>query len=229
MDLAYRLLEYFTGYEYNCVRVFNKILSDNGDYKLRKKANEISNSANSKFPCIYCKQDKGTFHVQSARVDSRTIAEIASLAHKSKGNTFSCARVPLFVTIPLDRVGIDVLHIFLRIYDVLFNLLIVDLCRLDAIQSRALKEFDRNLATHCADLEKLLADIGISGFSFYIGRESKVLKRRDLTGPEKIKLFQNLHKIKELVKSLPIEEVQRIIDVWQEFYEIHTLTQESEN
>ena len=60
-------------------------------------------------------------------------------------------------------------------------------------------------------------------FSFYIGRKSKVLKWRDLTGPEKIKLFQNLHKIKELLKGLPIEEVQRIIDVLQEFYEMHTL------
>ena len=37
-----------------------------------------------------------------------------------------------------------------------------------------------------------LQELGIS-FSRYIGKESKQLEYRDLTGPEKVKLFQNIN------------------------------------
>jgi hypothetical protein len=73
---------------------------------------------------------------------ARTIDEISEkckLAKTSK-NRKNCCRPPLFSFIPLDHVVIDSLHLFLRIADVLINLLIRDLRLLDGIGTVARKK-----------------------------------------------------------------------------------------
>jgi len=65
---------------------------------------------------------------------ARTIEEIAQKSKLPKSNKqkFNCSRTPIFPFIPL-RVVIDSLHLFLRIGDVLINLLIRDLRFLDGV------------------------------------------------------------------------------------------------
>ena len=46
---------------------------------------------------------------------------------------FGCIHPPLFLNVAIDHVIPDILHLYLRITDVLFNLLISDIQRYDAI------------------------------------------------------------------------------------------------
>ena len=99
-------------------------------------------SATSTYACIWCKCPKSErwdmsreWSITDTKQGARTTDEItekSKLAKTSK-QRFNCARVPLFPTIPLHRVVIDSLHLFLRISDVLINLLIRDLRILDGV------------------------------------------------------------------------------------------------
>jgi len=57
---------------------------------------------------------------------ARTIDENENLAKSKRINVqkYGCVRQALFPTIPIDHIIPDVLHLFLRICDVLINLLI---------------------------------------------------------------------------------------------------------
>ena len=83
---------------------------------------------------------------------------------------------------------------FLRISDNLIELLIRELHRKDAIDklSTFSNGFCRNRYRHMAGYEKLLKEIGIS-FEWKINKDTKKLEYRDLTGPEKLLLFQHIN------------------------------------
>ena len=88
---------------------------------------------------------------------------------------------PIFSHIPVDHIIPDTLHLFLRITDVLFNLLIRDLRRLDAT-----KKLKSN-----SNIDKFITFLNQQckiSFHTYVDKGSKEMKWRDLTGPEKIKL-----------------------------------------
>ena len=106
-------------------------------------------------------------------------------------NYWECsASRSVFPSIPLTRVVADNLHMFLRVSDVLIDLLITELHTLDKInQATKLKSLD-NL-THPTTIEKSVKELGISGFSFWIRRESRKLKWRIFTGPEKLKILSS--------------------------------------
>ena len=62
--------------------------------------------------------------------------------------------------------------------------------------------------------------LGISGFAFWIGKESKHLKWRSLTGPEKLVVFQKLN----IAETFP--EIPNAADVhalWKMLLDINTL------
>ena len=98
------------------------------------------------------------------------------------------SRAPIFPTIPLANVVIDNLHLFLRVFDVLIRLLIDELKRQDAISS-ARESFDVSKYKYCKGLEDFISTLGIPNFRFYVGRTSRILKVRTLTGPEKLEVF----------------------------------------
>ena len=64
---------------------------------------------------------------------ARTIDSIMLCHKKSKNKQMGCIHFPLFQTVPIDRT-IHILHMYLRITDVLFNLLITDIRRFDGIE-----------------------------------------------------------------------------------------------
>ena len=47
--------------------------------------------------------------------------------------------------------------------------------------------------------QNFVSSVGIPGYSFYVGRDSKCLKSKTLAGPEKLKVFRNI-RIAELVQ-----------------------------
>ena len=68
--------------------------------------------------------------------------------------------------------------------------------------------------------EDAVKGIGISGFSFWLGRESKVLKYRSLTGPEKLRLFDMIN----LIELFPdIRNVDKIQALWKDLLSINCL------
>ena len=98
---------------------------------------------------------------------------------------------PLFTSNSMHQVIPDTLHMFLRIGDVLINLLTTELRRQDGIEK--CKQLDRSKAHHVAVCEKHLNEACKIPFQFYICKDSNTLKWRDLTGPEKYRLFSKVH------------------------------------
>jgi len=104
------------------------------DWKFLALAIDIK-SASAKHFCIWCKcsaeewQIIGDWSMEDSIKGECTIDEIKNLAKSKKRGVeiYGCVRQPLFPTIPINPVIPDVLHLFLRISDLLINLLITDL------------------------------------------------------------------------------------------------------
>ena len=109
----------------------------------------------------------------------------------------------------MDHVVIDNLHMFLRISDVLINLFIRELKRCDAIDKKKTFSdgFLRNTYKYMASYEKFVQENGIN-FHFRVNKETKNLDYQDLTGPEKLKLFQNIKISVLLQESEAAHDVQ---------------------
>ena len=151
-----------------------------GDWKFLAMAIGID-SATSTYACIWCKYPTAEranttkkWSITDASKGARTIEENVQLGGRSTAK-FNVSHVPLFPNIPLTRVVIDNLHMFLRVSDVLINLFIVELRALDRINQVTKLQSMEHLA-HLLRFEKSVKDLGVSGYSFWIGRESRKLK-----------------------------------------------------
>ena len=182
-------------------------------------------SATATHSCIWCTCSKKERHLEKqwSIVDeecgARTVKGMNAAAALPKGSKkkFNCSNPPLFDMIPMHKVIIDNLHLFLRISDLLINLLILDIRRLDGIEKASSPELGK-----CRNLNKyieLLKECKIP-FHFYVCQDSKKLKWRDLRGPEKHRLFANI----DLPKSFPtIPHVEKIQYIWREFRRLNSL------
>jgi hypothetical protein len=182
-------------------------------------------AAHANSPCIWCKctlYDKfdpsKTWSLLDITKGARTIAEIQELAAKKKSSSAShnVKNAPLFPSISLDHVIIDLLHLFLRISDNLINLLILHLRKADSIEKkRAFNEgFERSKYRHMAAWENYLNERLKIPFNWFVCKDSKKLKWRDLTGPEKIKLFRNI-KIGDILLDDP--KTETVQELWDNF------------
>ena len=97
---------------------------------------------------------------------------------------------------------IDNLHRFLRVSDVLIDLLIVELRRMDLIEKQKLTDFDPQKCKNLDRFQKFVTSLSIPGYNFWVGRQSKQLKWQTLTGPEKLTLFKNIN-IQKLLPDSP--------------------------
>ena len=118
----------------------------------------------------------------------------------------------------MDRVIIDTLHLFLRISDNLFELLIRELRKQDALDK--VKTFpnglNREKHKHMAGYECFLKQTGIS-FEWKVDPNTKKLECRDLTGPEKLRAIQNIN----FQQLLPNFQNQKELEkLWNDFMDI---------
>lgn len=184
-------------------------------------------SATSEFSCIWCKcptkeryNPEKKWSLTNGEEGGRTTEENTTLAGGSR-KKFNVSNPPLFPSIPLHNVVIDNLHLFLRVSDVLIDLLIVELKRQDAIdKARSFSNFDINKYKHIEGYQSFVTSLGISGFQFYIGRASRKLKCRSLTGTEKLKVFRQIS-IANLLPTLPDSIVLNIQRLWNDFLELN--------
>lgn len=152
-----------------------------------------------------------------------TIDENVVNAEKLGKKQFNVSHRPLFPMIPLSQVVIDNLHLFLRVADVLIDLLIVELKRHDAIEKvKKFQSFNPEKYKHLDKYQKFVSGLGIPGNTFNVGRDSKCLKSRTLTGPEKLKVFRNI-RIAELLPKLNPQMAIEVQFLWDELLELNSL------
>ena len=189
-------------------------------------------AANSCYPCVWCKcpnTDRHdlskTWSIFDGAKGARTIAEIQELsksAHKKGVETYGCIRQPLFPSIAVDHIVPDILHLFLRISDVLINLLILELRRQDGLKK---KSKSSSTMPQVTVYEQFLNDECKVSFHFYPDKVTKETKWRDLTGPEKVKLFSKIS-IPTLFPNVPqAAEVQKL---WTDFFSIYQTLRSTE-
>lgn len=131
---------------------------------------------------------------------------------------------PLFQNITLENTVIDNLHLFLRVSDVLIDLLVVELHRQDAIDK--VKKFTTSDLTKYSKYQEFVSSLGIPGFEFYIRCTSKELKFRSLTGPKKLKLFRNMN-IQVLLPNNEPKSCCCIQHLWEELLGLNTIITKS--
>lgn len=140
---------------------------------------------------------------------------------KTKNKRLGCKHPPLF-QIAIDHVIPDNLHLYLRITDVLFNLLITDIQRYDGITKlsipdsteKYLNQFEFHINTTCK-----------IPFHFKTNRESKETTWRDLMGPEKHIVFKNIS-LPDLFPNLP--NVHCIQTIWDDFQKLCQVLQKND-
>lgn len=173
-------------------------------------------AANADHSCIWCKcpKDKRSdmteeWSITDQAKGARTIEEIISKSKLGKRNPsrYNCSHEPLFPFVPIERVVIDSLHMFLRISDTLTNLLIRDLFIHDQSQKTKYLETYKTFLNEVCSIR----------FKWNESRDKKELKYRDLTGPEKIRLFSNIN-IPSLFLLLPKKE--QLQNLWSEFFRV---------
>ena len=119
-------------------------------------------------------------------------------------------RAPLFPFIPMEQVVIDTLHLFLRISDVLINLLIRDLRIKDGIT----KSTDVPSDGYTNLYEKFLNDVCKTR---KLDKESNDIKYRDLIGTQKVRLHENID-IPVLFPSL--DKKEQLGRLWYDFFSL---------
>ena len=178
-----------------------------GDWKFLALVTGID-SASSRYSCIWCKcpsderslTDK-EWSVSDVTKGACTIEENIQLSQLPKSRKkFNVSHPPLFPKIPLKNVVIDNLHLFLRVADVLIDLLIVELRRQDSAVKFSSGVFDGRYK-HLCRFQMFVSSLGIPGYNFWIGQNSRQLKWRTLTGPEKLKLFTHIN-VQDLLPTL---------------------------
>ena len=200
-----------------------------GDLKFLAIACGIE-AANSNFSCVWCtcsSNDRWDMDKNWSALDedkgARTVKSIEACLKLPKTRRVGCCASPMFKFIPIDHVIIDSLHLFLRVSDLLINLLIQELRRQDGI-TRAV--FDRTKHVNATAYENFLNEVCKIRFHWYTCKETKQMKWRDLSGPEKITLFKNI----DIPKFFPaVPNGALIQDIWKEFWRLFRELEEHTN
>ena len=101
--------------------------------------------------------------------------------------------------------------------DVLINLLIRDLRIADGIDKATSVDLSKTNTTNIKTYQQFLNDSCNIHFQWFVDKDSKKLKWRDLTGPEKVRLFENID-IPALFPAL--EQKQHIQTLWSDFFKL---------
>ena len=198
-----------------------------GDWKMLAQCLGIQ-SANSKYPCVWCKCCKDDFtnknfewSISDAKKGARSHEELiktVQLPNNSKTIKYGYDKLPIFKdVIPINRYMIDMLHLFLRISDSLINLLVKDCTLIDNFESWTISRFDVSEYKHLHAFQKFLNDSCRVNFKFVWLSDSKKLTWRDLVGPEKIRVFENFDLKQIIPEHDKLESLQKL---WIDFYNI---------
>ena len=189
-------------------------------------------SATATYLCVWCTCASSERHdmskewsVTDVNKGAQTINSIISCHTKCKSKRMSCIHPPLFQSIPIDHVIPDILHLYLRITDVLFNLLITDILRYDGITKATTTNIESESTYIPSPIGIFINTTCKISFKFFISKDSKQLSWRDLMGPEKHVVFEKILLV-EIFPKLP--HVQDIQNLWDNFQKLYTVLQKEE-
>ena len=209
-------------------RVINLEFFLGGDYKFILLMMGLK-SATSNYACVWCKVHKDhrwdtsvpLHHYESSNLE-RTIKQISELAKKKGEKNYCCEHTPL-VTIELDHVILDELHLLLRILDVLIENLIRDALEWDQKENKRKKKGQQK-NTHLKNLQTTIRSCGIS-FDIWEktnadGKGSGQYDFTSLLGSDKKKLLRELPgKLNGVIQPDTLEVVKNL---WEKFGEIYS-------
>ena len=182
-------------------------------------------SATSKYSCVWCKCPSSERFDMSKEWSflneengARMVDDIISCHRKPKSQKFGCIHPPLFPNIVIDHIIPDILHFYLRITDVLFNLIILDIRRYDAVVK--ISDSGQPKQKYLDQLEFFINNSCKIPFHFFVNKESKDLNWKDLMGPEKRVFFSKIL-LPELFPELP--NVHAIEELWNDFKQLESL------
>lgn len=212
-------------------RTFSVEIMLGGDYKFLLVAVGIPSIA-CQHVCIYCKCSKSerfdlckSWSLSDENLGARLVyayedKNVKRGTKSKKDEYYSVKNPPLFSSIGPSQIVIDQLHMFLRICDKLFGLLIAELRLLDNITSHTtFSELDRNKLKHVSSLEHVLQMLGID-FVLGINSETRKLEYRELTGPEKLKFLSSFNASDFFSDETRAHCVQK---VWNNFRELNEI------
>ena len=142
---------------------------------------------------------------------ARTIKGIITCQKQPKSKNLGCINYPLFPSIAIDHVVPDILHLYLRITDVLLNLLIMDLQKYDAVARQSTPPRESH---YVDELQSFMNNSCKINFRFFVPQGSKEMQWRDLMGPEKRVFFKKVS-LPELFTDLP--NIDAIEKLWSDF------------
>lgn len=184
-----------------------------GDYKWILMVCGLK-GASSSYACVYCvvrSEDRGDFSKSWSMTDidkgARTIAEMKRCVQTKK---MACIHEPLF-DIPITKIVIDNLHLFLRLCDRLLNWVIRKILLKDNV---SVKNFSSREKPTMESFEKFLRGHGIH-FNFYTTRDGKEIEYTDLQGPSYVKLTQVKFSVFftwiDTAKALKLDEMWQMV------------------
>ena len=173
-------------------------------------------AANSNNPCIWCIKSKDNFWDIKNETSITNIAKGARIIDSLPQKETILTR-----TIPIHKYIPDMLHLFLRIFDKLFELLITDIQVLDKIIN--LNAFKTSSFKRLQKLEIFMIENVKSNFHFKI--ENNKISYNNLSGPNKIKVFKKI-KIKNIIHDHP--KAGCIHKIWMNFYSIYCKIKKNE-
>jgi hypothetical protein len=176
-----------------------------GDLKFLANVMGLQN-ANSNYPCVWCTSHKRDFLASDFNL--RTLDKAHKCCKKREiDEKKGYAREPIAIGFSFDKCVVDLLHLFLRITDVLEEKLIVKLRTIDAIHIRPSESNDIEKQPMIKRyIEYLSNEIGISRV-YHIKENS--ISIRSLVGDEKLKLFESI----DIEKLFPQEVLKESIHI----------------
>jgi hypothetical protein len=145
-----------------------------------------------------------------------------SAGSKAKGSNLGYVRTSLLPNIPFERILMDVLHCFLRVFDVLFNLAVEDACRIGT-SSLALLEtevrdtcgitrFEFRYGDYEGDKDRLASDPD--------ARPSRAVNFTDLDGNEKLRVMRKID-LTHVFDAREGLDVELRCQIWKQFATIY--------
>jgi hypothetical protein len=177
-------------------------------------------AANSNFPCIWCKNHKNQFSNLELEgsfkgINARNLDEVNDhILNKKSDLKKGYVKEPIAIGFEFDKCVLDMLHLFLRITDVLEQNLIIKLKTIDAINHSGSDENLDKQPMLKRFIDYITNDLHINRV-YYVADKQIVL--RSLDGEEKLKIFENIN-IKNLFEETRLEKTKEISQVTTSFY-----------
>jgi hypothetical protein len=172
-------------------------------------------SANSNYPCIWCINHKNQFAILELDGSfkgpmARSVCDAkVKIMNKSTDSRKGYAKMPIVKGIDFEKLVVDMLHLFLRITDVLEQHLIIKLKTIDAINDSSSNDNLEKQPTLKKFFDYITNDLKINRV-YYIADNQVVL--RSLDGDEKLRLFENIN-IELLFNETKLEKKKEISHV----------------